>query len=74
VEEGTIKSGQLPVERKLFTLQLQENPRGRYLRIREDGGGKRAGLIIPASGLGEFKRILDEMVKAAEAQPKKPKE
>ena len=63
--EETLKSEKIQIERKTFLLALKENPRGRFLRITEDVGGRRDTIIIPAPGLEEFKRVLDEMVKAA---------
>lgn len=50
---------------------LKENPRGRFLRITEDVNGRRDNIIIPATGLDEFKRIIDEMVKTANERPVK---
>ena len=51
----------------MFTVTLKENPRGRFLRITEEGGTKRASVIVPSTGLAEFKKVLDEMVAAADA-------
>ncbi len=42
---------QVQVERKLFSFELRENPRGRFLRVTEDVGGRRDTIIIPAAGL-----------------------
>ena len=53
----------------MFTLK--ENVRGRFLRITEDVGGRRDTIIIPAPGLEEFKRLLDDMVKTAAETPAK---
>jgi hypothetical protein len=50
---------------------LKENPRGRFLRITEDVGGRRDTIIIPAPGLDDFKKLLDEMVRAAGETPPK---
>jgi hypothetical protein len=70
VNEDTLKSDKVQIERKTFLFALKENPRGRFLRITEDVGGRRDTIIIPAPGLEEFKRLLDEMVKAAgESEP-----
>jgi hypothetical protein len=69
VQEDTIKSAELQVERKFITVALKENPRGRFLRITEDGGGKRNAIIIPITGLDDFKRVINEMAQAAEAMP-----
>jgi len=71
VQEDTLKSVQIQIERKSFLLTLKENPRGRFLRISEEVGGKRNAIIIPATGLVDFKRVLDEMVNAANEIPAK---
>ncbi len=73
VNEDTLKSDKVQIERKTFLFSLKENPRGRFLRITEDVGGRRDTIIVPAPGLEEFRRILDEMVKASNEQPP-PKE
>ena len=67
--EDVLKSEQIQVERKTFILSLKENPRGRFLRITEDVGGRRDNIMIPASGLEEFRRVFDEMVKQASEIP-----
>ena len=71
VVEETIKTDKIQVERKTFVISLKENPRGRFLRITEDVGGRRDTIILPATGLGEFKRVVDEMVRASDASPSK---
>jgi hypothetical protein len=71
VAEDTLKSSKVQIERKTFILALKENTRGRFLRITEDVGGRRDTIIIPAPGLEEFKKLLEEMVQAsAEIPPK----
>jgi hypothetical protein len=72
VQEDTLKSDKVQIERKTFLFSLKENPRGRFLRITEDVNGRRDNIIIPATGLDEFKRIFDEMVKAANEKPAEP--
>lgn len=69
VNEDTLKSDKVQIERKTFVFTLKENPRGRFLRITEDVGGRRDTIIIPAPGLEDFRRLLDEMVKAANETP-----
>src|SRR5688572_7686130 len=71
VTEETLKTDKIQVERKTFVISLKENPRGRFLRITEDVGGRRDTIIIPAPGLEDFKKLLDEMVKAAAEIPPK---
>lgn len=69
MHEDSLKSGEVQIERKHFIFALKENPRGRLLRITEDIGGRYNSIIIPATGLHEFKKLLDEMIKASEDMP-----
>ncbi len=71
VQEDTLKTAEVQIERKFFVFMLKENPRGRFLRISEEVGGKRNSIIIPATGLIDFKRALDEMLKADNEIPPK---
>ncbi len=71
VNEETLKSSKIQIERKTFVLALKENSRGRFLRITEDVGGRRDTVIIPAPGLEEFRNLLDEIIKAAAEIPPK---
>jgi len=57
---------QVQVERKLFSFELRENPRGRFLRVTEDVGGRRDTIIIPATGLVEVRQTLDMIIEASE--------
>jgi len=65
VNEETLRSDQVQIERKTFLFTLKENPRGRFLRITEDVGGRRDTIIIPAPGLEDFRKIVEAMAKAA---------
>jgi hypothetical protein len=71
VNEDTLHTGEVQIERKTFVFTLKENPRGRFLRITEDVGGRRDTIIIPSTGLDEFKKLLDTMVKASNEIPQK---
>jgi hypothetical protein len=71
VNEDTLKSDKVQIERKTFLFALKENPRGRFLRITEDVGGRRDTIIIPAPGLEDFRKLVDEMAKAAAETPSK---
>jgi hypothetical protein len=75
--EDTLESHELQIERKRFLVVLKENSRGRFLRIVEDPGGRSNSIIIPAPGLRDFQKLLDEMVAAdreipAASQPPQP--
>jgi hypothetical protein len=71
VNEDTLKSEKIQIERKTFVFTLKENPRGRFLRITEDVGGRRDTIIIPSTGLEDFKKLVDEMVKTSNEMPQK---
>ena len=71
VQEDTLKSAEVQIERKTFVLTLKENPRGRFLRISEEGGGRRDTIIIPSTGLEEFQKLLDAMIKTSNELPLK---
>ena len=74
VNEDTLKTEKIQIERKTFVLTLKENPRGRFLRITEDVAGRRDTIIVPSTGLEDFKKLLDEMVKASNDIPMKTQE
>ena len=74
VQEDTLKTEKIQIERKTFVFTLKENPRGRFLRITEDVGGRRDTIIVPSTGLEEFKKLVDEMVKASGEIPEKKPE
>jgi hypothetical protein len=71
VIEETIKTDKIQIERKSFVFTLKENPRGRFLRITEDVNGRRDTIIIPATGLEDFKRLFEEMLKTSTETPVK---
>jgi len=72
--EDTLKTETIQIERKTFVFSLKENPRGKFLRITEDVSGRRDTIIIPAPGLAEFKKIVDEMVKVSAEAPQEPEQ
>ena len=75
VNEETLHTEKIQIERKAFVFALKENPRGRFLRITEDVGGHRDTIIIPATGLEDFRKIVDDMVRSSnETPPKTPVE
>ena len=71
VNEDTLLTAEVQIERKFFVMTLKENPRGRFLRITEDVGGRRDTIIIPSTGLADFKKLVDQMVKASDEIPMK---
>jgi hypothetical protein len=60
-------SEQVQVERKLFTFELRENPRGRFLRVTEDVGGRRDTIIIPAVSLAAVAEVIGRASMASDA-------
>jgi hypothetical protein len=67
--EDTLRTEKIQIERKTFVFTLKENPRGRFLRITEDVGGRRDTIIIPAPGLEDFRQMVEEMTQAAADLP-----
>ncbi len=72
VDEDTLKTETIQIERKTFILTLKENPRGRFLRITEDVNGRRDNVIVPSTGLEDFARIVTEMAQTAGQTPSQP--
>jgi len=58
-----VPSQTLRVERKQFTFELKENPRGQFLRITEEVGGRRDAIIVPLSGMEQFRDALNEIIR-----------
>ena len=69
VPADTIRTERLEVERKTFVFQLQENARGRFLRITEEAHGRKNAIVVPAPGLTDFARLLGAV---SEAGPNAP--
>lgn len=61
-EDIEIRRSTLQVEQKRIFLNLRENSRGRYLRIVELTGNNRSTIIVPSSGLLQFRSLLDEFI------------
>ena len=70
--ETTILSEKIQIERKLFFFDLKENPRGRFLRITEDVSGRRDTIIVPSTGLENFRDVLTRAIAAAAEAPQMP--
>lgn len=66
MQQDTLLRKEIAIERKQFAIALNENPRGRFVRIVENGGNRPASIIIPAAGLKEFQQLLADMVKASQ--------
>ncbi|HYE29891.1 MAG TPA: RNA-binding protein [Methylomirabilota bacterium] len=71
VAEDTLRSDKIQIERKTFVFSLRENPRGRFLRITEDVNGRRDTIIIPATGLEDFRRVVEDMLQTSNDTPPK---
>lgn len=62
--ETILLSERVQIERKQFFFDLKENPRGRFLRITEDVGGRRDTIIIPSTGLEAFRDAIEKVIQA----------
>jgi hypothetical protein len=63
-----LESRELQVERKHFFIEYRENERGRFLRITEEAHGRRNSVIIPSTGLGDFERLMSEVLSTSSAR------
>ena len=66
--EAVVFKEQLQVERKVFSFELRENPRGRFLKITEDVGGNRDTIMVPAEILGDFIAALQDIKATADSR------
>ena len=64
VVENQLLSERIQIERKQFFFDLKENPRGRFLKITEEVGGRRDTIIIPSTGLDLFRTTIDKAIDA----------
>lgn len=62
--ENVLLSERIQIERKQFTIDLKENPRGRFLRITEDVGGRRDTIIVPSTGLELLRDTIQRAIEA----------
>jgi hypothetical protein len=53
----------LQVEQKQVTFVLEENSKGTFLRITEEAAGHRNSIVIPSTGLEQFRDSLNETIK-----------
>jgi hypothetical protein len=59
----------LMIERKNVTFDLRENSRGRFLRIIEEVGGRRNAIIIPLTGIDDFRDAVNEVIRFSKTLP-----
>ena len=59
--ENLLRSEKIQVERKWFFFDLKENQRGKFLKITEDVNGRRDTIILPAPGIADFIKVLQEI-------------
>ena len=64
----------LRIERKRFTFELCENQRGQFLRIVEEVGGRQDAIVVPVSGLEQFREALDEVIKRSKSLVQKQRD
>ena len=67
MEKQMLFSETVKGESRTFFFDLKENPRGRFLKITEDVGGRRDTVIIPSTGLQSFRDAIEKAIDADEA-------
>lgn len=60
----TLATEKIEVEHKTFFLDLQENHRGRFLRLTEDAGGRRETVIVSIENAAEFTEAIRRVIAA----------
>jgi len=60
--DDPITTEKLRIERKQFFLDLHENPRGQFLKVTEDVRGRRDTIIIPSTGLVDFRDAIERIL------------
>lgn len=61
--EKVLFSKKIPIERKLFFLDLIETDNGNYLKLTEKRNNIRNTVKIPDSGLSELKSVFEEIIR-----------
>jgi len=69
--DAQLKNHSIRIERKHFTFELKENPRGKFLRITEEVNGRYDAIIIPQTGLEQFRDALNEVIKLSKVTSSK---
>ena len=74
VGEINVLNQSIQVERKHITFDLAENPRGRFLRITEEVAGRRNAIIVPLSGIEQFRDAVNQFIEFGKpsAKPVRP--
>jgi hypothetical protein len=67
--DACLQNHSIRVERKHFTFDLKENPRGKFLRITEEVNGRYDAIIIPLTGVEQFRDALNEVIKLSKTLP-----
>lgn len=62
--DNQLLSERIQIERKQFFFDLKENPRGRFLKITEEVGGRRDTIIVPSTGLDLFRNTIERAISA----------
>jgi len=65
IMDTNLHNTSLRIERKQFAFDLKENPQGTFLRITETvTNGRRDSIVIPVTGLEQFRDLLNEVIKS----------
>lgn len=60
-----LQNHSIVIERKHVTFDLRQNSRGRFLRIIEEVSGHRNAIIIPLTGIEDFRDALNDVIKVS---------
>jgi hypothetical protein len=60
--DSIIETREVQIERKHFHVEFRENDRGKFLRITEEGHGRRNTIIVPSTGVNDFTAAIGEVL------------
>lgn len=60
--EEVLESREFTCEKKHFRIEFRQNARGKFLRITEEGRGKRNSVIVPSTGIDDFRDAVDDVL------------
>jgi hypothetical protein len=59
---AVIGVGNVRIERKTFSFRIDENPRGKFLRITEEVGGRFDSIVVPLSGVEQVRAAIESAI------------
>lgn len=68
MQSDLLHTEKILADRKVFFLDLKENPRGKVVKITEDVAGNRDTIMVPAEILPDFIAALQDIQATSDAE------